>query len=420
MKRKLLRLLLCLMVTLPFVLPGCGGAPAAPPSVAPSGAATTAPAPATTVAPAPVAQGEKLEWKWNSYYASGDQLIEADYYMAKKISDLTGGRFTVKIFPSGQLTSSTECANSISSGAFSIGSATTPSGTRDMAWRSYAYYFTAIDFQNWYYGYGGKQITQHIANEKFNVQFFMNQIISADSGWRSNKPLLKMEDFKGMKIRCGAIETQDIIKQWGASAMFLSGNDIYQAAKLGTIDAFEFVGPPTDWTLGFNEIEKYWVYPAWYQTFTAYTVGVNLDAWKKLPKEFQTAIEAASELSLIRSQVRGDLLNAEYAKKFIDYGTTRMSDQLFSDLKPVVKKAIEDSCAINPNTAAGYHSEFEYLKKINIWKRLSQPWTYGYVVPDEDYPVIKDEWLPDWYKKMIIPKTQFSLNPIFEMPLDWE
>lgn len=410
MKRKILSLLLSLMVTLSFVLPGC--TPAAPP-----------PAGATGVpAPAPVKAPETLEWKWNSYYASGDFLIEQDYYVAKKITELTGGRFTFKIFPSGQLTSSLECAASISSGAFPIGSAHAPAGTRDFACNSFAYYFTPQDYQNWWFTAGGKQLSDKMHADKFNNIFFPCNIISCDSGWRSNKPLVKMEDFKGMKIRCGAIETQDIVKLWGGSAMFLSGNDIYQAAKLGTIDAFEFVTPPVDWGLGFHEVSKYWVYPAWYQTFTAYGVTVNLDAWKKLPKDFQAAIRAATQMGIIRMQGRAELQNAEYTQKFIDYGiiTTGMSAQLFKDLIPVVKDTIEKSAAQNQNTAANYDSVFKYLKKVNVWKRLEVPWTYGMVLDDKDYPVIKPEWLPDWYKANPEKYDYRVSNAPFAMPEDWE
>ncbi len=412
------------MVTLPFVLPGCGGAPAAPPSVAPSGAATTAPAPAqtTTVAPAPVAAGETLEWKWNCYYASGDFLIEQDYYVSKKITELTGGRFTFKLFPSGQLTASTECANSISSGAFPIGSAHSPAGTRDFSVNSFPYYSTAQDYVNWFYNGGGKQLSDKIHADKFSNIYFPCNVISADAGWRSNKPLVKMEDFKGMKIRCGAIETQDIIKLFGGSAMFLSGNDIYQAAKLGTIDAFEFVTPPVDWGLGFQEVSKYWIYPAWYQTLTSYGVTVNLDAWKKLPKDFQGAIRAATQMGIVRMWGRCALQNSEYAQKFIDYGIicTRMSDQLFKDLIPVVNAEIELSASQNQNTAANYHSFFKFLKKVNVWKRMETPWTYGMIVDDKDYPVIKPEWLPDWYKASPEKYDYHVSNAPFAMPEDWE
>jgi len=375
MKGKFIVRVSTLLLIMTLVISACGGGAPAPvgQTPKPGGQPATGQAsqPTEAAKPAPVAAGETLAWKWNSYYASGDLLFEQDLYLTKKITALTGGRFTFTLYPSGQLTASTEVANSIASGAFPIGSSALPPNTRDFTVSSFAFYATAQDFQNWFFNAGGRQLSDKIHGEKFHTKFFPVNIISCDSGFRSNKPLASMADFKGMKIRTGTIEIQDIIKKWGGSSMFLSGNDIYQAAKLGTIDAFEFVGPPTDWTLGFQEVEKYWVYPAWYQTFTAYGIGVNIDAWNKLPKDFQEAIKTACEAGIIRMQGRTELQNAEYTQKFIEYGTklSRISDEMFGQLKPVVKEEIELSASQNPNAAANYDSMFKYLKKVNVWKR---------------------------------------------------
>jgi len=284
------------------------------------------------------------------------------------------------------------------------------------------YYQTAQDYQNWFYNGGGRQLADKILGEKFKVKMFPCNIISCDSGWRSNKPLTKMEDFKGMKIRCGAIETQDIIKKFGGSAMFLSGNDIYQAAKLGTIDAFEFVGPPTDWTLGFQEVSKYWVYPAWYQTFTAYGIAVNMEAWNKLPADFQQAISTACEAGIIRMQGRTEFQNSIYTKKFLDYGTQTVgiTDELFKGLTALCKEEIELTCSVNQNAAATYDSMFKYLKVANVWKKMCLPWSYGHVLEDKDYPVVKPEWLPDWYKANPNAYDYHVMPADFAAPADWE
>jgi TRAP-type mannitol/chloroaromatic compound transport system substrate-binding protein len=398
MKRRVLLLLVSLVVVLSMVFTlviGCAGeeTPTTPTATTP-GATTPGP-----TMPSPTDEGEVLEWQFNSYHEAASPLIDADYYVADLVENLTSGRFILKVYPQGQLTSSMETYNSVRAGAFPIGSGTSEIGNPDFSMLgSYPFYMTPPDWINWYFSYGGREIADELHAE-YGTKFFPTDIIACDAGFRSHFPIESIEDFEGLKVRAGSVITQNMIKEWGGQAMFIAGSEIYEAMQRGIVDMFEFVNPKVDWSLGFHEIAEYWVAPAWYQTFTAYGLCVNLDSWNELPPDFQAALEAATQMSILYMQGRQELECAEYTRKFYDYGTivTRVSDEFFASVEPAAKKSMEDYCELSPWAARILRSMVEYLKEINVWKELEVPFTYGYIMEDDAYADIPDEWLrPEW------------------------
>jgi TRAP-type mannitol/chloroaromatic compound transport system substrate-binding protein len=401
MKRKVLFLLTSLTVILSIVftlVAGCGGGE--PTSTTPGGTTPGGTTPGGSPSPtSPVSEGEVLEWQFNSYHESANPLIDADYYLAEQVDRLTNGRFKLKIFPTGQLTASTECYNSVRSGAFKIGSGTGETGNPDFAFvTSYCFYMTPPDWINWYFSYGGREIVDELHAE-YGTKYFPTDIIACDAGFRSHNPIETIADFKDKKVRAGSAITQQMITDWGGTAMFIAGSEIYEAMQRGIVDMFEFVNPKVDWNLGFNEISEYWVAPAWYQTYTAYGITVNLDAWNELPPDFQAALEAATQMSILYMQGRQELESAEYTRKWYDYGTivTRVSDEFYAEVEPYAKTALEDYAKQSEWACRILRSHVDFFKEVNIWKALQEPWTYGYILPDEQYAEIPDEWLrPEW------------------------
>ena len=401
MKRKVLLLLTSLTVILSIVftlVAGCNGGETTP--TTPGGTTPGKTTPGTSPSPtSPVGEGETLEWQFNSYNEAANPLIDADYYLAEQVSRLTNGRFTLKVFPAGQLTSSLETYNSVRAGAFYIGSGSSEIGNPDFSLgTSYPFYMTPPDWLNWYFSYGGRELMDELHAE-YGTKYFPHDVIACDAGFRSHTPIESIADFKDVKVRAGSSITQQMITEWGGTAMFISGSEIYEAMQRGIVDMFEFVNPKVDWNLGFNEISEYWVAPAWYQTFTAYGITVNRDAWDSLPPDFQAAIEAASQMTILYMQGRQELESAEYTRKWYDYGTivTRVSDDFYEDAVPAAKAAIEHYAQLSPWAARLLKSQVEFFKEVNIWKKLQVPFTYGYIMEDEDYAEVQDDWLrPEW------------------------
>jgi len=106
------------------------------------------------------------------------------------------------------------------------------------------------------------------------------------------KPILALDDFKGLKIRGFNPLADEALKAVGAAPSAMAGDEVYQALQTGVLDA-----GVTDVSAAFSrryyEVQKYGtVTPALTVYFHMY---VNPAWWNKLPAAQRTAIEAAAK-----------------------------------------------------------------------------------------------------------------------------
>ena len=106
----------------------------------------------------------------------------------------------------------------------------------------------------------------------------------------SNKPIRKLEDFKGLKIRA-LLEVGDLLKEIGAAPGYIPGGEIYMALKLGAFDAATY---SIDAIRGFkwHEVIKYYILPYWCDWYFG-DVIINQAAWDKLPDDLKKIVEEA-------------------------------------------------------------------------------------------------------------------------------
>ena len=97
-------------------------------------------------------------------------------------------------------------------------------------------------------------------------------------------------DFKGLRIRAGGI-ADEALKLWGAVPVSMKHGDMYEAMHRGVIDGIGFpVGAGKAFKL--EEVTKY-VYRCEFFSYHLH-MAMNLDTWKRLPKDLQDAVMRAS------------------------------------------------------------------------------------------------------------------------------
>ncbi len=101
----------------------------------------------------------------------------------------------------------------------------------------------------------------------------------------SKKPIRKLEDFKGMKIRAvGAYG--DFYSQLGAATLTTPGSEIYLALDRGLADACTWGSESSMMELGLGEVTKYIILP-WMSGGTMGDMYMNMGTWKTLPADLQ-------------------------------------------------------------------------------------------------------------------------------------
>jgi TRAP-type mannitol/chloroaromatic compound transport system substrate-binding protein len=234
----------------------------------------------------------------------------------------------------------------------------------------------------WFWQAGGLELA-HELYAKYDMVWYPHSVTGPESGQRSNKPIHKGEDFKGVKMRqCGRVQAQ-ILKDLGGAAIFMPGAEIYLALSRGTIDAGEFSVPECDWSMGFHEVTKYWVLPGWHQPGPVSGVMINKKAHDKLPDRIKFLFKEAAMATMMWSWTYFEYSAGEYTRKFKEAGTeyTILDEATLDKMHDLAYKYMVEDAEKNPDYAKIAFSQAKYFKDIEEWRKIQSPFTWGRTPP---------------------------------------
>ena len=316
---------------------------------------------AAGVAPAVVHAQAAVRWRLaSSFPKSLDTIYGGAEVFAKKVGDMTGGKFQISVHAAGEIMP-----------AFGVVDAVQNS-TVEMA-HTVPYYFFGKDetfaigasipfglnsrqMTAWMYeGNGLKLMREFYRN--YNIINFPGGNTGAQMGGWFRKEVNTLADLKGLKFRIGGFAGR-IIERLGAVPQNLPGGDIYPALEKGTIDAAEWVGPYDDQKLGFNKVAPHYYYPGWWEGGPQVDLFINTKAYDALTPEYKAIVEAAASHAHVDMQGKYDARNPGALKQLVGSGTKlhrfpkdvmeacfKTSMEYYSELSgknPAWKKVYED------------------------------------------------------------------------------
>jgi len=115
-----------------------------------------------------------------------------------------------------------------------------------------------------------------------------------DNGFKvfsSNKPIKKLEDFKGQKMRIQSSKVLDgQMRALGAIPQVMAFSEVYQALQTGVVDGTE--NPPSNlYTQKMHEVQKHVRISD--HGYLGYAVIVNKKFWEGLPPDIRATLEGA-------------------------------------------------------------------------------------------------------------------------------
>jgi TRAP-type C4-dicarboxylate transport system substrate-binding protein len=293
--------------------------------------------------------------------ASGVALSQE---LARAVSARTNGRFKMKIFAAGELFSVPQAYEALEKGAIEMwfGPPWAFSGRNPFGYvsGSLPYSITSHDQA---YDIMYKTKFREIARRAYaqnNIYYITGSSGGAD-GITSTFPIYSMADLKGKKIRGGGIKGK-VLTALGAVDVKIAPGEIYTALQRGIIDgACMPVYVYGEW--GFFEVTKYVSLPT---VFANWWVdwACNLDAWKKLPPEYQNILQEEAD-ALWKWALKVMIPHVEqseqekWSKKGIKYIT--MSDQAVAEIKKVIYPLWDELAAMSPENEEVVNLYREYL-----------------------------------------------------------
>ncbi len=341
-------------------------------------AAVGAAATTTLAAPAIIHAQPTLNWRLaSSFPKSLDTLYGGAETIAKRVAQMSGGKFNIRPFAGGEIVPGLQVADAVMNNTVECGhTALYYYVGKDPTWTFGTCVPFGLNFRQhnaWWLESGGRELMQKEFLDKQGVIAHLAGNTGVQMGGWFNKEIRSPDDLKGLKFRIGGFAGQALVKL-GVVPQQIAGGEIYQALERGTIDAAEWVGPYDDEKLGFQKVSKFFYYPGWWEPGPALNLIVGKKAWDSIPKEYQSMLEVASHEANAEMMARYDARNPAALKRLIAGGTKVAAFP--KSVMDVCYKACQDlyaeTSAKNPTFKKLLDHQNRFLAESTAWLRLNE------------------------------------------------
>ncbi|MEM0906092.1 MAG: TRAP transporter substrate-binding protein [Pseudomonadota bacterium] len=331
---------------------------------------------ATTLAAPAISQG-RVEWKMVTTWPKNfPGLGTGAQRCADRITQMTDGRITVKLFAGGELVPPFESFDAVANGTAEMYHGA------DYYWQgkhpAFAFFtavplgFTAPEINAWIMNGGGQALWDELSGG-FGVKPFICGNTGVQMGGWFREPITSLDDLKGLKFRMPGLGGE-ALRQLGVNVIALPGAEIFPALQSGAIDGTEWVGPWNDLAFGFYRIANNYYFPGFHEPGATLAAGVNLEAYNKLSASDKAIVEQAciAEDNFMYSEYvakNGDALETLITQ----HGVTLQ--QFPAEVWDEFTKAAEEvTSAVQSYDDLGkriYDSYFKARKDYANWTRIS-------------------------------------------------
>jgi TRAP-type mannitol/chloroaromatic compound transport system substrate-binding protein len=338
-------------------------------------AAGTAVAASTLAAPA-IAQSRKEMVIVSTWPRDFPGLGTSAQRLAKRITDVTEGRITVKYYAAGERVGAFDSFDAVASGNAQayIGADYYWKG-KHPAWA----FFTSVPFGltytemgAWIFHMGGQQLWDELAGG-FGLKCLPCGNTGVQMGGWFRKEINTVNDLKGLKMRIPGLGG-DVMAKVGASPVSLPGGQIYENLVSGSLDATEWVGPWNDYFLKFYEAAKYYYWPGMHEPGGFISMGINKAWWSKLSKTEQLILTSLTteECELMMSEVNAN--NGVYLERLIkEHGVQlrEFSDEIYDSFGKAAQAVFDETRSHSPLANKVYESFVAARKTVGGWLKIS-------------------------------------------------
>jgi TRAP-type mannitol/chloroaromatic compound transport system substrate-binding protein len=253
-----------------------------------------------TIAMPQVSRAQTITWKYQSTWPTKDIFHEfaADY--AKKVNDMSGGRFKLDVLAAGAVVPAFQLQDAVHSGVLDAGHGVTvywygKNKAASLFGTPPSFGWDAHSMLAWFYYGGGEALYKELVNDilKLNlVGLLYYPMPNQPLGW-FKKEIKSADEFKGMKYRTVGLSA-DLFKEMGAAVTILPGGEIVPALDRGLLDAAEFNNPSSDLLLGFPDVSKFFMVRSHHQQQESFELSFNKAKHDALPTELRAILRYAA------------------------------------------------------------------------------------------------------------------------------
>lgn len=264
--------------------------------------------------------------------------------VADRITQLTGGRISVRLFAAGEIVPPFGVFDAVSQGTVELYHATPHfwfSRSRAAAIiGSFPFGLANNELIAWL-RYAGAQERYDELYARFNLKPF----ICGNSGpqWTGffRRELATPDDFRGLRFRAGGL-IGAVYQRLGAAVQQMPVGEVFQALQAGTIDAAEFAGPWSDGPLGFGQVARFYYQPCGQEPSASLETVIHKPRFDALPDDLKLAVRFACESMNEEAIAEWDHRNPLALREMVE----RQGVQVRAVPEPIVRAMAEAAWAV--------------------------------------------------------------------------
>lgn len=333
---------------------------------------------ATTLAAPAIAQSQpSIKWRLaSSFPKSLDTIFGAAETFTKRVSQLTNGKFEIRVFAGGEIVPGLQVMDAVQAGTVEMGHTASyyyfgkdPTFAFDCA---VPFGLTSRQQTAWFDQGGGRELLREFFKGYGIVNLLGGNTGVQMGGW-FRKEIHNVEDLKGVKMRIGGFAGR-VMQKLGLVPQQIAGGDIYPALEKGTIDAAEWVGPYDDEKLGFYKVAPFYYAPGWWESGPQLSFYVSQKEWDKLPKEYQAALEVASYEAHVVMQAEYDAKNPAALGRLLKSGVKlrSFSTSIMEACAKAAQEVMDEEAAKNAKFKKIYEPWKRFRHDQNQWASVAE------------------------------------------------
>ncbi len=329
-------------------------------------------------APAIASGTEKVKWKMVTTWPKNfPGLGTGAEYLAKLITEMSGGRIEVKVYGATELVPAFEVFDAVSRGTAEMGhgAAYYWKGKSEAAqfFAAVPFGLTAQEMNGWLYHGGGMKLWEQIY-DRFNLVPAAAGNTGVQMGGWFNKEINSLADLKGLKMRIPGLGGE-VLNRAGGTPVNLPGGELYSSLQSGAIDATEWVGPYNDLAFGLYKVAKYYYYPGWHEPGTTLEAVINKEALNKLPKDLQSivlnACKVANQDMLAEYTARNNAaLHTLVTKHKVNL--RQFPDDVLAKLRQLSDEVVAEIAAKDNVSKQVFDSFRQFRDQVMEWHKVSE------------------------------------------------
>ena len=237
------------------------------------------------------AEQKPIEFRYATFFPTADKQAQLGYAWAKEIEKRTNGKLKITYIPGGVFVRGDQIYEGILIGAADIGMS------------AFAYnwqFFPAMEAIDFSIGYPSAKIATSVIND-FYKKFQPKELVDVKVLYlhahgpgllHSKKPVYKLEDLKGMRIRCTDFSAE-LTRALGGNPVVKPQGYTYVLLQDNYVDA---TWSPMEVLKGWRqaELSRNTIEPCSTSYTSGFYVAMNLKKWNSLPKDIQAVFEEVS------------------------------------------------------------------------------------------------------------------------------